>query len=87
MDCSTVSFVGWAFFMVTVLAGLLVMGRRTNQMEEDVEDVASEALPRIGKIAEKQHLKRFGRAATDAPGPNGHGSWYPEAHKKLTKHA
>ena len=87
MTFSTVSFVGWALFMIAVLVGLLVAGRRTNRVDEEVEDVASEALPDIGKIAEKRHLQRFGRAATDAPGANGQGSWYPEVTKKLTKHA
>lgn len=87
MTFSTVSFIGWALFMVAVLVGLLVAGRRTNRIDDDIEDVASEALPHIGKIAEKHHLKRFGRAATNAPGSNGQSSWYPEAPKKFTKHA
>ena len=70
--------------MVFILVGMVVVGRRENRIQKEAEYTASRALPSIGKIAEKRHSQRFGRAATDAPGPV---SWYPEVSKKLTKHA
>lgn len=85
MQVSTISFIGWAVLMVIAIIGLAITGRRSRSSQHKMEDVAAEALPVIGKIAEKQHIKSFGRPAEDAPGEDG--SWYPEAKKKFARHA
>jgi hypothetical protein len=85
MSSSTISFIAWSVFMVLIIIGLVWSARKSREIREEVEDVASKALPEIGGIAEKRYSKRFGRAATDAPGSNGQGSWYPEAKKKIAK--
>lgn len=87
MNPSTVSFLVWTAFMIFVLGGLVWTARRSRVVQDKAEDVASKALPEIGGIAERQHIQRFGRAATDAPGTNGQGSWYPEVKKRVAKHA
>jgi hypothetical protein len=87
MNPSTVSFIAWSVFMVMMLVGLVWAARRGRGVERTTEDVASRALPEIGGIAERQHIQRFGRAATDAPGSNGRSSWYPEVKKKVAKQA
>ena len=86
MTVSTISFIGWAGFMVVVLCGLVVTARRSRGVQDETEDCASRALPEIGGIAEKRHTERFGRPATNAPGEGGvPRSWYPEAKKRVAK--
>lgn len=83
MSASTLSFIVWGAVMVAILVGMFFAARRSNGVQGETEDVASKALPEIGKVAEKKHEQRFGRAATNAPGASG--SWYPEVKKKVAK--
>ena len=85
MSSNAISFIAWAAFMLIALAAIIAAARKSKGIQEEVEDVASKALPEIGEIAEKKHVARFGRAPTDAPGNTD--SWYPEAKKKVAKHA
>jgi len=87
MSASAISFFAWAAFLLVVLVGLAWTARRSRGVDQEVEEVASKALPEIGEIAEKRHMQRFGRAPTNAPGANGTGSWYPAAKKRVVKHA
>lgn len=76
MSFSTLSFLAWAFFMLALIVGLIVSVRRGRNIETEAEDVASKALPEIGKIAEKKHKEKFGRPATSPE------SWYPEDRRR-----
>lgn len=79
----TASFVVWIVVMVIMLAGLLLAARRSKRLDSETEDIASEALPEIGGIAEKKHQERFGRPPTGTPDVGKH-SWYPA--KRAAKH-
>lgn len=83
MSSSIISFTAWCVVFLIVLVGLVFAARRSKGVQDATEDCASKALPEIGGIAEKKHVERFGRAATDAPGASG--SWYPEVKKKVAK--
>lgn len=83
MSSGTISFIAWAIFMLSMLGFLVWAARHGKNIQRETEDVASSCLPEIGKIAEKKHHQRFGRAATDAPGEDS--AWYPESKKKIAK--
>ena len=85
MSANVISFVVWAAFMLIALAAIIFTARRSKGVEDEAENVAAKALPEIGEIAEKKYKARFGRSPTEAP--KGKDSWYPEAKKKVAKHA
>ena len=85
MDSSAYSFIAWAAFMVLMLVGLGVAARRGRARERETEDIASKALPQIGRVAEKAHSQRFGNRPSDARTKTV--SWYPPAKTKPAKHA
>lgn len=82
-------------FLVVFIVTIMLMARRTSRQQhtvsEETERVAKDALPTIGEIAERAHLRTFGRPPTNLPppepAPNGErskrASWYPE--KKVAK--
>jgi hypothetical protein len=82
-----VSFYAWVFFFLFVVIALVWQAKRSRHVEEISEDVASQALPTIGSIAERQHTLRFGRPPTNTPGPPGTSVWYPPTKKKRHRHA
>lgn len=79
MSFSTISFVLWVIFMFLMVGFLIYTGKRGREAQLKMEEVAKQALPAIGVIAERKHEERFGRAATDASD-----SWYP-AKKRASK--
>lgn len=81
------SFILWIGFFLFVLVALVVHTKRSRHVELKSEDIASQALPEIGSIAERQHTLRFGRPPTNTPGPPGTSVWYPPKEKKRTRHA
>ena len=81
------TFILWVVAMVFMLGLLLIAGKRSRPRDEATEKVAAQALPAIGKIAERQHTMRFGRPPSDVPGRAGaQDSWYPKNKKKTAKH-
>lgn len=80
------SFILWMGLMLIVIAGLFLASRRGRRVDQQVEDIASQALPEIGEIAERQHSITFGRPPTNTPGPEGETTWYPPL-KKGRNHA
>lgn len=89
MSPSAISFLVWTLSMVLFMGVLVLIARRSRDVQSETEDIASKALPEIGEIAEKKHRQRFGRAPTNSPSSSesGKGSWYPEIKKKSVKHA
>lgn len=79
MTTSAFSFIVWAAFMLAMVVGLGVAAKRGRRRTRLTEDVASRALPEIGKIAERTYSHRFGRAPTDLPvvSRTSSGTWYP----------
>lgn len=80
---TSVSFLVWIIFFAVILAASFLASRRSRPIMDKVEDVAASALPEIGRIAEDQHQRRFGRPPTDIPGERKRTSWYPAT--KATK--
>lgn len=76
------SFILWLVLLGAVVAWYVWTARRSRHIVALSEDVASQALPTIGTIAEEQHMRRFGRAPTNTPGPAGSSVWYPPPPKK-----
>ncbi len=81
------TFIVWMVLMVALVAFYLLAARRGRYLESKTEDIASQALPAIGAIAEHQHTLRFGRPPTNTPGPPGESVWYPPTKKKRHRHA
>jgi hypothetical protein len=78
------TFIVWAGIMLLVLLVMVMISHRSKPVTDAAEDAASAALPLIGKIAETEHQRRFGRAPTSVPRRNGNRtSWYPPTRKKL----
>lgn len=84
MSANTISFIAWAFLMLAVLVAIIIAAKKSKSVEDEAEEIASKALPVIGKIANKKHIDRFGRAPTSSVDGE---SWYPENKKKFAKHA
>lgn len=85
MNASVISFVFWCLIMVVMIVAMLIAAKRSRHRDNEIEDVASEALPQIGKAAASCHQRTFGkRPDTIEDGP-----WYPEVHhkKKSSQHA
>jgi hypothetical protein len=78
-------------FVVAILLMARHMNRRQHAVEGETERVAQDALPAIGKIAERAHSHRFGRPPTNLPAAAGdrsrQTSWYPESKKVAKRHA
>lgn len=85
MNAGTVSFILWAFLMLTIVVALFLAGRKARRAEEELEETASEALPEIGEIADTHHQRKYGKPSSVSP-KNGE-SWYPELKKKSARHA
>jgi len=83
MSGSLLSFLAWCLMMLAIIGVMLYLGRKSRRRDSKVEDVASEALPQIGIIADSCHEKRFG----SRPCKDGKDAWYPAAKKKRFKHA
>lgn len=79
------SFILWAILFAGIWLGLFISAKKSRHIDAQSEEVASSALPAIGGIAERQHLRRYGRpvSTTDTPGPPGRTTWYPPTkHRK-----
>jgi hypothetical protein len=87
MNASIITFLVWAALMVAMVIGLALASRRGRTRAQETEDVASEALPAIGRAAERTHSVRFGRAPTDVPGQSRekNSSWYPPTKTRAGK--
>ena len=82
MSATVLTFLGWGILMILVVIAFVFMAKRSKAVEDKTEDIASQALPQIGEIAEKKHEEAFGRAPTNFPRRRG-SSWYPP--KKKTR--
>lgn len=87
MNASTFSFIAWSVFMVAMLVGLGFASRRGRSRAQQTEDIASQALPAIGRVAERTHSMRFGVMPITAGGGDRQKrtSWYPPTRTKAAK--
>jgi len=87
MDASTFSFVVWSVFMAAMVVGLVMASRRGRRRTQETEDVASKALPEIGRVAERTHSMRFGVIPMEAAKTNREKriSWYPPTKTRAAK--
>ena len=83
-------------FLVMFIVAVLILTRATRHrrdvVQDEMERVAQETLPRIGEIAERAAQQHFGRRRADSyPAPGGASmdrrrtSWYPPT-EKAAKH-
>lgn len=77
------TFIIWIVAMLIAVGLLVIVGHRGKTQASKTEQVAQEALPTIGGIAERQHTMRFGRPPSNVPVRAGvKDSWYPPTKKK-----
>jgi hypothetical protein len=74
-----VTYVLWLLAVAVVFGGLVVVGKRGQRVVRESEDAASEALPEIGRVAEKKYAKHHGPNLSIVPA----GGWYPVAKNKV----
>ena len=71
MSFGSVSFILWSLLLVVIFGVFVYSTIRSKSVDEITEEVAKEALPEIGRIAEKHHTRRHGSAPEKT-------QWYPE---------
>ena len=80
MSPSLATFIAWTVLMAAMLVGFALATKKSRGVDDETEEVAAKALPTIGKVAEKKHQEKHGRALTHVPTESG--AWYPPKRKK-----